>query len=67
AEGDVERTRDDGKTSSVHFLHFRMTDAQIEAFRDPRVPVRIACDHPGYAHAATLSAESRAELAKDLA
>ncbi|HLK25974.1 MAG TPA: DUF3501 family protein [Caulobacteraceae bacterium] len=67
AEGDVERTRDDGKTSSVHFLHFRMTDAQIEAFRDPRILARIACDHPRYAHAATLSAESRAELAKDLA
>jgi hypothetical protein len=67
AEGDIERTREDGKTSSVHFLHFRMTPDQLTAFRDPSVPVRIGCDHPRYAHMATLSPETRAELARDLA
>ena len=36
-EGDVERTREDGKTSSVHFLHFPLTAAQAAAFRDPAV------------------------------
>ncbi len=66
-EGDIERTREDGKTSSVHFLHFRLTDEQAAAFRDGRAPVRIACDHPKYGHLAVLSAETRAELAKDLA
>ena len=35
-EGDVERTREDGKTSSVHFLRFPLsTAAQIAAFHDP--------------------------------
>jgi len=67
AEGDVERTRDDGKTSSVHFLHFRMTGAEIAAFRDPAVEARIGCDHPRYSHLATLSTATREELAKDLA
>jgi hypothetical protein len=67
AEDDVERTRDDGKTSSVHFLHFRLTPAQIAAFRDPAVPVRIGCDHARYGHLAQLAPETRAELAKDLA
>jgi len=65
-EGDVERTREDGKTSSVHFLHFRMTAEQVAAFRDARFPVRIGCDHPAYDHTAALSDETRAELAGDL-
>ena len=66
-EGDIERTREDGKTSSVHFLHFPMTDAEIAAFRDPAAEALIGCDHPLYAHLAALGEATRAELAKDLA
>src|SRR6476620_7142162 len=32
-EGDVERTREDGKTSSVHFLRFPLSAGQIARFR----------------------------------
>ena len=67
AEGDIERTREDGKTSSVHFLHFHLTSDQAAAFRDPAVTVRIGCDHPRYAHLAAFSLETRAELARDMA
>ena len=67
AEGDVERTREDGKTSSVHFLHFRLTPEQAAGFRDAAVTVRIGCDHPRYGHLAALTPETRAELAGDLA
>ena len=66
-EGDVERTREDGKTSSVHFLHFPLTPAQVAAFRAPTSRLLIGCDHPRYAHLAVIGDESRAELAKDLA
>ena len=66
-EGDVERNREDGKTSSVHFLHFLLTDDQAARFRDPSVVAMIGCDHPNYGHIALLGAETRAELAKDLA
>jgi hypothetical protein len=66
-EGDIERTRDDGKTSSVHFLRFALTDGRAAAFRDPAIEVMLACDHPLYGHRAALSAATRAELAKDLA
>jgi hypothetical protein len=66
-EGDAERTREDGKTSSVHFLHFPLTDAQAAAFRDPKVEVFVGCDHPNYGHLAALGDDARAELAKDLA
>ena len=67
AEGDVERTREDGKTSSVHFLHFPLTADQIAVFRDPSVTILIGCDHEQYAHMAMLSPATRAELAKDFA
>ena len=66
-EGDIERNREDGKTSSVHFLHFPLTDDQAARFRDPSVGAMVGCDHPNYGHIALLGAETRAELAKDLA
>jgi hypothetical protein len=65
-EGDVERTRDDGKTSSVHFLHFRLTPDQAARFRDPAIQVMIGASHPAYSHLAVLSPATREELAKDL-
>ncbi|MDP1630061.1 MAG: DUF3501 family protein [Caulobacter sp.] len=65
-EDDVERTRDDGKTSSVHFLRFALTEAQAAVFRDPAVTIAIGCDHEHYAHLAMLSPAARAELARDL-
>jgi hypothetical protein len=66
-EGDIERTREDGKTSSVHFLHFPLTPAQKAAFHDAGVEVTIGCDHELYAHMAVLGPAVRAELAKDFA
>ena len=66
-EGDIERTRDDGKTSSVHFVRFPFTDTDAAAFRTPDARVLIGCDHPNYGHLAVVGEDSRAELAKDLA
>ncbi len=64
-EGDIERTREDGKTSSVHFLHFSLTETQKAVFRDPTTAIMIGCDHENYAHLAMLSPATRAELSKD--
>jgi hypothetical protein len=64
-EGDVERTREDGKTSSVHFLRFPLSAAQVARFRDPSVSILVGCDHEHYSHLAGLSPATRAELAKD--
>jgi hypothetical protein len=66
-EGDFERTREDGKTAAVHFLHFPLTPAQIAAFRDPGVSILLGCDHEYYSHLAGLSPATRAELARDFA
>lgn len=66
-EGDVERTREDGKTSSVHFLRFPLSPQHIAVFRDPGVSVLVGCDHEEYAHLAGLSPATRAELSRDFA
>ena len=65
ADGDEERTRDDGKTSAVHFLHFPLAPEQIAQFRDPATTIMIGSDHESYAHMALLSPATRAELALD--
>jgi hypothetical protein len=64
-EGDVERTRDDGKTAAVHFLHFRLAPEQIAVFRDPATSIMVGCNHERYSHLAGLSPAARAELAHD--
>ena len=66
-EGDIERTREDGKTSSVHFLRFGLSDSQKAAFADPAAQAMIGCDHELYAHMAMLTPATRAELARDFA
>jgi hypothetical protein len=67
AEEDVERTKEDGKTSSVHFLRFPLTAAQIAAFRDPAKRVMLGFDHPHYGHLAILSDVARRALSADFA
>lgn len=66
-EGDVERTREDGKTSSVHFLRFPLEAKHIAVFRDPATEIMIGCNHERYSHLAGLSPASRAELVRDFA
>jgi len=66
-EGDIERTREDGKTSSVHFLRFPLEAKHIAVFRDPATQILVGCSHDRYSHLAGLSPASRAELARDFA
>jgi hypothetical protein len=66
-EHDVERTASDGKTSSVHFLHFRFTPDEIAVFKAGETPVVVGIAHQNYGHMAVLAPEIRAALAKDFA
>lgn len=66
-ESEVERTTADGKTSSVHFLHFPFTDEQARAFRDPSMRVLLGIGHARYQHMTVLSSETRAALGQDFA
>jgi hypothetical protein len=64
-EGDVERTKADGKASSVHFVHFHFTPEQIAKFRNQGARVTFGIDHPAYGHVAILPEPTRAALATD--
>lgn len=63
--GDSDRTADDGKTSSVHFVRFTLSPAQIAAWRSGQGQVILGVDHPNYGHMAVIGGQSRAELATD--
>ena len=65
-EADLDRTTAEGKTSSVHFLHFAFTPAQAAAFTTAGTQVIAGISHPQYGHMAMLPEESRASLAEDL-
>jgi hypothetical protein len=65
AEEDLERTRADGKASSVQFVHFAFTPAQIAAFGSPGAQISLGFSHPSYGHMALLPDAVRAELAAD--
>ncbi len=65
AEEDQDRTTAEGKASSVQFVHFNFTDAQISAFRAPDARAIIGLTHPNYSHMAVMSDATRAALAGD--
>jgi hypothetical protein len=66
-EDDQERSREDGKASSVQFLHFAFTPAEIAAFRDGTDDVMVGFDHPNYGHMAVMPQTVRRALAGDFA
>lgn len=66
-EGDVARTRSDGKASSVHFLHFPFTDDQVASWKAGEAQATFRIDHPNYGHIALIGPDVRRELANDFA
>lgn len=64
-EDGIDRTRADGKTSSIHFLHFPFQTDQIAAFREPGARIIAAIAHPEYGHMAVLPEVMRQALAED--
>jgi hypothetical protein len=58
-----DRTTPDGKTSSVHWLRFKLPPELIARFGHERVVLGV--DHRNYGHMAVLSDETRAALARD--
>jgi hypothetical protein len=62
-----DRTTADGKTSSVHWLRFKLTPQQIARFRDQNERVVLGLSHPNYGHMAVMGSQTRAALAGDFA
>ena len=65
-EDDIDRTTEDGKTSSVHFITFTFTDEQIAAFKEAGTEAILAIVHDNYKHMAGLPEDTRDALAGDL-
>ncbi len=65
-EQEVERTTEDGKASSIHFLHFPLTDAQKSAFKDHATEVQLGIEHEKYGHITLIKGDTRIALAEDL-
>jgi len=66
-EEDQERSREDGKASSVQFIRFPFTPAEIAAFRGGAGDAIVGFDHPNYGHMAVMPAAVRQALAQDFA
>ena len=64
-ESDVDRTDESGKTSSVHFLHFKFEDQNIKDFKNKENRVEIGTNHKNYPHLSILTNEVKAALIKD--
>ena len=66
-EHDVDRTSEDGKSSSVHFLHFPFTDDQVAKFKKPGAKIMVGFAHENYQHLAVMSDAMAQRLAGDFA
>jgi hypothetical protein len=60
-----DRTTPDGKTSSVHWLRFKLTPTQIAHFKNGTERVVLGVSHKSYGHMAVLAAETLGALSKD--
>ena len=66
-EDDQERSRDDGKASSVQFIRFPFTAAQVEIFKSGSDDIVVGFDHANYGHMAVMSPPVRQALSADFA
>ena len=64
-EKDLDRTSDEGKASSVQFIHFNFSEEQIKNFNDINNEIIIGIDHKLYDHMSKISEETRKALSKD--
>jgi hypothetical protein len=65
-EIDMDRTNEEGKASSVQFVHFPFTDAQAAKFKVEGTRATLAIGHKAYEHAAVIPERVRAAIAQDL-
>ncbi len=65
AEKDVDRTSEEGKASSVQFLHFVFTNEQIAKFKNFAHEVKIGINHPKYFYKTKIIKKTREALIKD--
>ena len=65
AEKDVDRTSAEGKASSVHFIHFNLSDEQIKKFKHSNTKIVLSIDHSLYNHLTKITQDTKNALIKD--
>ena len=64
-EEDVDRTSAEGKASSVQFIHFNLTDEQIQKFKSDNADIEIGINHKEYSHSTKISSNNKKSLSAD--
>ena len=64
-EMDVDRTSEDGKASSVQFIHFKFSDDQVNKFKDQNNSIEVGIDHKEYSHTTKFSEDNIKALSVD--
>tara|TARA_B100001123_G_scaffold359869_1_gene415583 strand:- start:269 stop:868 length:600 start_codon:yes stop_codon:yes gene_type:complete len=64
-EKDLDRTSEEGKASSVQFVHFNFSPEQIEKFKNSNSKITLSIDHSLYRHSAEIIKETKNSLVKD--
>jgi hypothetical protein len=64
-EQDVDRTSNEGKASSVQFIHFKLDDSQITKFKSENSVIEIGINHNEYSHTTRLTNENIRSLSAD--
>ena len=64
-EADVDRTSEEGKASSVQFIHFKLNDDQINKFKSDNINIELGIDHKEYTHTTKLTENSVKSLCAD--
>ena len=65
AEQDLDYTSEDGKASSVQFVHFVFAPQQVLKFRAVGAEIVLAITHPQYGHMAVIPQVTKEELSRD--
>ena len=64
-EMDVDRTSDDGKASSVQFIHFNFSNDQVNKFKNHNNIIEVGIDHKEYSHTTKFSEVNIKALSAD--
>ena len=64
-EEDVDRTSADGKASSVQFIHFQLSEEQINKFKSKSSLIELGIDHNEYSHTTKLTEATVSSLSAD--
>ena len=64
-EQDVDRTSNEGKASSVQFIHFNFNEDQIKKFKLGNSNIELGIDHKEYSHTTKLTKDNIKALSND--